>query len=228
MPTEGIIGQSQPSMLAFKPDGALATDFVLADGSRWATHVRFNQTPAGWDQSGFVWGGVKLDELTIDCLVDGVELPTDQCSPPLPDGAVLLRHARIDNQDQNIVEGILSSCTFTKPTKTTADDQTLVHLTTPQANEVVSSPLQVTGEAYGTWYFEASFPIELRDANGNLVAQAIAQAQSDWMVEDFVAFTATLTFGQPQTPNGTLILKKDNPSGLPEHDAQLTIPVQFQ
>ena len=227
VPTEGIIGQSQPSTLTFKPGGALATDFVLADGSRWATYSRFNRAPAGWDQSGFVWGAVKLDDLTIDCLVDGVELPTDQCAPPLPDGAVLLRHANVSRQDRADVERILSSLTFTQPTKSTTDSQAPV-LTTPQPDEVVSSPLQVSGEAYGTWYFEASFPIELRDANNNLVTQAIAQAQSDWMVEDFVAFEAMLTFGQPQTPAGRLILKKDNPSGLPEFDQQVEIPVRFQ
>ena len=226
VPTEGIIGQDQPSTLSFKPAGVLATDFVLADGNRWATHVRFDQIPASWGQSGFVWGSIKLDDLTIDCLVNGVELPTDQCSPPLPDGAVLLRHATINSQDRSDVERIVQSFTFTQPVKTTGTPEPVV--TAPQPDEVVLSPLQVSGQAYGSWYFEASFPIELRDANGNLVAQTIAQAQSDWMVEDFVPFTATLTFSQPQTPDGTLILKKDNPSGLSEFEQQIEVPVRFE
>lgn len=228
VPTEGIIGQDQPSTLSFKPNGALAIDFVLADGSRWATYVRFDQAPASWNQSGFVWGSVKLDDLVINCLVNGVEMATDQCAPPLPDGAELLRRATVSREDQGTVERILTSFTFTKPTQPSPDSQAGVRVTTPQPNEVVTSPLQVTGKAVGGWYFEASFPVELRDANGNLVAQGIAQAQSNWMVPDFVVFVSTLTFEQPTTPAGTLILRKDNPSGLPEFDQQFEVPVRFE
>lgn len=102
-----------------------------------------------------------------------------------------------------------------------------IHVTSPSPNQVVASPLTITGEARGTWYFEASFPVKLLDGNGNQIAIAPAQAQSDWMTENFVPFSVTLTFAQPSTPTGTLVLEKDNPSGLPEHAAQITIPVQF-
>jgi len=44
-----------------------------------------------------------------------------------------------------------------------------------------------------------------------------------------VPFTATLTFTKPPYENsGTLILKKDNPSGLPQNDAALEIPIVFK
>lgn len=46
------------------------------------------------------------------------------------------------------------------------------------------------------------------------------------MTEEFVPFTATLRFTSPGG-HGTLILRKDNPSGLPEHDDALVIPVRF-
>lgn len=95
-------------------------------------------------------------------------------------------------------------------------------------NQKVTSPLTVTGSARGTWYFEASFPVELKDANGKTIAQVPAQAQSNWMTEDFVIFKATLTFpAQPAGSKGTLILHKDNPSGEPERDQQIEIPVTF-
>jgi hypothetical protein len=103
----------------------------------------------------------------------------------------------------------------------------LIHVTQPRQNAVVRSPLAVSGEARGTWYFEASFPVILVSANGDTLAVKPAQAQGEWMTENFVPFTVTLDFTAPATPEGTLILKKDNPSGLPEHDAEIRIPVRF-
>ncbi len=102
-----------------------------------------------------------------------------------------------------------------------------------QGGDTVSSPLTVTGEARGNWFFEASFPVILTDWDGRIIAQVPAQAQGEWMTEEFVPFSATLTFttpipGDPAVNRGALILQKDNPSGLPEHDDALEIPVVFK
>ena len=112
----------------------------------------------------------------------------------------------------------------------------MVRVTAPAANAVITSPFTVAGEARGTWYFEASFPVEILDANrheilnadGNAVASFIAQAQGEWMTEGFVPFTATLDFAPPATDTGFIVFKKDNPSGLPEHDASVEIPIRFR
>lgn len=106
----------------------------------------------------------------------------------------------------------------------------LIRLTTPMPGTLVHSPLTITGEARGTWYFEASFPISVVDWDGKIIGTDIAQAQGDWMTENFVPFTATVSFTVPtDTPyrRGALILKKDNPSGLPQNDDALEIPVTF-
>ncbi len=103
-----------------------------------------------------------------------------------------------------------------------------IRVTAPSANAVITSPLTVSGEARGTWYFEASFPVEILDANRNQVAITPAQAQGEWMTENFVSFLATLDFTPPATDTGFVVFKKDNPSGLPEHDAQIEIPVRFR
>lgn len=102
---------------------------------------------------------------------------------------------------------------------------TLISVVAPKDQDTVQSPLIVTGLARGMWFFEASFPIELRGANDEVLAVGIAQAQGDWMTEDFVPFSATLVFKNTDPQNGTLILRKDNPSGLLEHDDSLRIPV---
>ncbi|PIR59699.1 MAG: hypothetical protein COU68_04200, partial [Candidatus Pacebacteria bacterium CG10_big_fil_rev_8_21_14_0_10_45_6] len=112
-----------------------------------------------------------------------------------------------------------------EPKERELDD--LIRVTTPQTDAAVASPLTVTGEARGTWYFEADFPVELLDAAGVVIAQGIAQAQGSWMTEEFVPFEVTLTFDTPTNDNGTLVFKKNNPSGLPENDNELRLPVIF-
>jgi len=97
-----------------------------------------------------------------------------------------------------------------------------------KAGDTISSPLEIIGKARGNWYFEASFPIVLLDGNNKEIATAIAQAQSDWMTEDFVDFKALLSFSNPETQKGTLVFKKDNPSGLPENDEQIEVPIYFK
>ena len=104
----------------------------------------------------------------------------------------------------------------------------LISVDRPTRGQTVTSPLVVTGSARGTWYFEASFPIELRNASGQVIAQSHGEAQSDWMTEDFVPFRGTLTFpAQPAGSTGTLILRNDNPSGDPARDKSVSIPVRF-
>lgn len=103
----------------------------------------------------------------------------------------------------------------------------LIRVTTPTRGEKVNSPLVVVGEARGNWYFEASFPVRLFDANGVELAVVPAQAQGEWMTTEFVPFEVELSFARPTTATGVLVLQKDNPSGLPEHDAEFRLPVQF-
>jgi hypothetical protein len=117
-------------------------------------------------------------------------------------------------------------CVFFNKTKDSHDD--LIRVSLPLKNQIVKSPLTVTGEARGTWYFEATFPIKLLDSNGNVLVQSHGQAQGGWMTNEFVPFTAQLNFAAPMTETGSLVLEKDNPSGLPEHDDSIIIPVRFE
>ncbi len=103
----------------------------------------------------------------------------------------------------------------------------LIRVISPVAGEKITSPLTVTGEARGTWYFEASFPVKLTDEAGNVLAIAPAQAQGEWMTEEFVPFSVQLTFTPPASEKGFLVLEKDNPSGLPENDDSFSLPIRF-
>jgi hypothetical protein len=113
------------------------------------------------------------------------------------------------------------------PTLPTSTQNPMIQVSNIADNQQVTSPLQILGRARGNWYFEASFPIRLEDANGTVLGRTIGQAQSDWMTTNFVPFSATLTFTTPTTTTGWLFLQKDNPSGLPANDAEIQIPVTF-
>jgi len=109
-----------------------------------------------------------------------------------------------------------------------AEIRNLIVVDRPLIGEQVSSPLTVIGEARGTWYFEATAPMRLEDANGNILAQHYITAQGEWMTEDYVPFEGTIMFTSPQTSTGTLVLEKSNPSGLDENANELRIPVVFR
>lgn len=118
--------------------------------------------------------------------------------------------------------------TFTEDIGNELEKADLIKIDNPRPNQLIGSPLFVKGEARGNWYFEASFPVKLFDDNGFLLGMTTAQALGDWMTEDFVPFSATLSFAIPSTPKGRLVLEKDNPSGLPEQADELIMPVYFK
>ena len=118
---------------------------------------------------------------------------------------------------------------FTEETNIAPEFNDRIILENPKPNQIIKSPLLKKGQVRGLWFFEGSFPVVLTDWDGLIIAQGVATAQDDWMTADFVPFEATLTFEAPTYKNnGSLILKKDNPSGLPANDAALEIPVFFE
>lgn len=103
----------------------------------------------------------------------------------------------------------------------------LIRVTSPRLNTQVASPMLVQGEARGTWFFEATFPVTLLAEDGTVLTETYATALGDWMTEDFVPFEATVPYSAGTATSGTLVLKKANASGLPEFDDELRVPVRF-
>lgn len=100
---------------------------------------------------------------------------------------------------------------------------------TPQRNQKVSSPVPVVGEVPGNWSYEAQFPLQLKNNQGTVIAQTTAHVLGDWMSAQPVPFSAQLTYSSTQPPSGSgsLVLLKDNPSGLAKNSDSLTIPISF-
>ncbi|MCF7844572.1 MAG: GerMN domain-containing protein [Kiritimatiellales bacterium] len=103
----------------------------------------------------------------------------------------------------------------------------LIRIIFPRPNQTINTTVKIRGEARGTWFFEANFPIVLEDDQGNVLAQHYATAQGDWMTENFVAFDAEFEVDFGEATKGNLILKKSNPSDLKENDDSLIVPVKF-
>lgn len=117
------------------------------------------------------------------------------------------------------------------------DDQDRIRVTYPLEGDSISSPLVVKGEARGQWYFEASFPVTVVNWDGLIIGEGYAEAQGGWMTTDYVPFIGTIEYTRPDCVDmktaewckrGAVILQKDNPSGLPEHDAAVEIPITFE
>lgn len=126
-----------------------------------------------------------------------------------------------------IVAGIFGASIFRGSAPIMPEKLDRIRIFNIYAGDRIVSPLMLSGEARGNWFFEASFPIQLLAEDKSVIAYAIAQADGDWMTEAFVPFRATLSF-PPQAGRGTLVFIRDNPSGLPEYDERLEVPIVFQ
>ncbi|MFH1759294.1 MAG: Gmad2 immunoglobulin-like domain-containing protein [Patescibacteria group bacterium] len=122
------------------------------------------------------------------------------------------------------------------PTEGCKDEVTggvLIYLDSPHPNELVQSPLKVSGRARGNWFFEGDFPIIITNWDGLIIGEGFATAGGEWMTEEFVEFEGEVEFEIPEdigdfSDRGALILKKDNPSGLPKYDDALEISIKFR
>lgn len=101
----------------------------------------------------------------------------------------------------------------------------------PLPYDEIASSVTVEGAVTGGgWFFENSFPVKVLDGNGKVIGQGVAQAggaSGSWMSTGTVPFTAKVTFTTPKYATGTVVLSKDNPSGMPQNDLSVSVPVIF-
>jgi hypothetical protein len=119
-----------------------------------------------------------------------------------------------------------------RPTIKNGSDELGIQILTLRPDAAIKSPLTIGGTARGTWFFEASFPVQLFDANNKLIAKSTAQADGEWMTENFVPFTTEIGWSTtPETKTGYLLFKADDPSGgeNPERAGkEWKVPVRFK
>ncbi len=104
----------------------------------------------------------------------------------------------------------------------------LIEITAPQKGTLITSPVKITGQARGIWYFEALFPVEIYDRYGKILGNGYAQAQSNWETDNFVQFVGYITFAQPEFPRSVGYIRfKSNNSGSAMGGKYVDLPVKF-
>ncbi|THH40363.1 Gmad2 immunoglobulin-like domain-containing protein [Neolewinella litorea] len=202
-----------------------STVFQLADGSPWGYLLFPAARPAGWGEGGFVFAQYRTDGLTVNCRgADGATKSTRGCDPL--GGDVVSRTGTVNAASRNTINALLASLSLTEAAREPVE--AMIRVTAPDPNIEVRSPLQFSGEARGSYYFEADFPVHLEGADGRLLATGLATAQSDWMTTDWVPFTGSLEFEAPDDERGYLVFERANPSGLEEHAHSYRFPVIFR
>jgi hypothetical protein len=134
--------------------------------------------------------------------------------------------ARQENQKNPLENPAIQAAQTSKPAAPDMNDS--IRVSSPQAGELITSPVVIEGRAKGMWFFEASFPVKITDANNKPLVQGIATTASNWMTPDFVPFKAELKFDAGKNVTGYLVLEKDNPSGLEGYNYNVRIPVTFR
>lgn len=218
-----IPAHSAPLGLAFVPEEGWPEDW-------WydlivAYHGSWNRS----EPTGYKLVRYNLDEkgtvLGTEDFVSGWLTPKGALGRPVdiviqPGGTMFV------SDDKAGVVYKISRLTAVGTPDTSTDD--VIRVFTPKKDSFVTSPLVVKGEARGTWFFEASFPVSVESEDGVVLAQHYAQAQSEWMTEDFVPFESSIVLPENLPERGVLRLARDNPSGLSEYDQSITIPITFQ
>ena len=122
----------------------------------------------------------------------------------------------------------MTTTTTTTTSTSTAPLDTEVTVSSPKPGATVSHTITVTGQAPGAWFFEAQFPLLVKDSNNETVASEPAHAQGDWESTGEVTFTDSIVVDPSFHGPATLVLLRDNPSGLPENDDSVTVPIVIQ
>jgi len=137
-------------------------------------------------------------------------------------GFLVFKKEPVENENSGEIVVNVPKITYTN---TTPD---MIEVELPHPGAVTGKEFSVIGRARGGWYFEASAPIELLDKDGKLIANSYVQAQGEWMTSEFVPFKGEIKAPESYIGPATLVLRKDNASGLPEHDASISFPITVE
>lgn len=106
--------------------------------------------------------------------------------------------------------------------------QEFIAVTTPVANQTISSPFKLEGKAVGAWYFNEQLYVKLYDGDGKIIATKEIKALSTTMTSDFVPFVAAISFPKTESIKGKLVIEKTNTTDTTTENGPLIIPVRFK
>ncbi len=127
----------------------------------------------------------------------------------------------LDNLNNTIKER------FFPPKEYLTEKGDIIYIDSPNLDKVHKCGLDIKGRVPAGWVFEGSFPIDLLDADDNLVQRVIATATEDWTQGDeHTAFEAEITCNDDCPLSGHLVFNMANPSDITIAD-RLILPVRF-
>ncbi len=95
------------------------------------------------------------------------------------------------------------------------------------SGSTVTSPLTLKGYVPANWVFEGQFQLFLLDSRRREILHAPVHVEADPSHQKSVlSFDQTFNFSASDK-SGFLVLRNDNPSGLPQNQKSLEIPVQL-
>lgn len=100
----------------------------------------------------------------------------------------------------------------------------------PKPNEIISSPLKITGYVNGGGWigFEGEVGVvKLFDSKEKELGLAILTARGEWM-QVKIDFETELKFKAPEDSEGKLVFYNENPSGETERNRTFVLPVKFK
>lgn len=112
IPTEGVFGETRP--LDFDPGMAVTDDsrmHVLADGTPFAAYIQPANPPESWNDSGFIWMRLRIDDLVTECLREGEEVDEMECDPLTSDDQII-RFGSVDQSLWPVAQDIVRSLNF--------------------------------------------------------------------------------------------------------------------
>ena len=211
----------------FKIDEAASMVYTLNDGQVWAYLLKPENPPVGWNKDGFIFLHLGVDNFTARCFdAEGRPKPLAECS--LASGDKLSRYGKVREDDAKIFKHALQSFYFFGKRDKRVDINQLIRIESPKPDEKITSPVTIKGKARGYWFYEGSFPVQLKNNNLKVLLQKSIQAEGDWMTKGWVPFEMTVEYDQPSAQNGSIVFQKSNPSGLAENDRQFSLPVAFK
>ncbi len=107
IPTEGLFAQTRPIDVSIKADvSTQSRSYMLGNGDIFARYFLFNQSPEGWNESGFVWSRVRVSNQQELCQQGDEMVSVEQCDPFFGDEIVVQGEVdpSIDTQVQEILK----------------------------------------------------------------------------------------------------------------------------
>lgn len=103
-----------------------------------------------------------------------------------------------------------------------------IQIVDPHSGAEVVNSMSLQGFARATWFAQGIASADVLNEKNQKIGAFTLRSDSNSNTNAFVAFTGTITYGDPGTKTGYLVFKKANPTSDPKKDSSLWLPVRFK